>query len=325
MIEENITYPILLIIGPTAVGKTNLAAAVAERICGVIVSADSRQIFRGMNIGTDKPVHELLEKIPHYMIDIKQPDEYFSAGQYAREARKILYSIIKKGKQVIIAGGSGLYIRVLLDGIFDEPSKDLAIKKSLIERAKREGTHSLYEQLEEIDSVAAHNLDTRDTQRIIRALEVYLTTGRLFSEFIKEKTKPLNLPVIMIGLTRNREELYARIEERVDKMLERGLVSEVEQLRAQGYGRNLNSMQSVGYREVHSYLDGEITYQRMVELIKQRSRNYAKRQYTWFKKDKRVIWVESRHTEADDLLIEKVLHILKENSPLRFKQRQLLT
>lgn len=298
---------VVIIVGPTSVGKTELSLILAEKLNGEIVSADSRQIFRFMDIGTDKPSADIQETIPHYMIDVANPDEYYSAGKYSREARKAIETIISKGRLPIVAGGAGLYIRALTDGIFPEVKKDYNLKTELRKKAESEGIEHLYNYLKEIDPETASRLSTTDTQRIIRAVEVFKVEGKPLSDLMKTKALPFEYTPVYIGLSRERPKLYRRIEKRVDSMIERGFVDEVKKLREMGYHGNLDSMRAVGYRELNQYLEGEITLDHAINLIKQKSRNYAKRQITWFKKNEKIRWFNIKNNEKMEDIVKNII------------------
>lgn len=309
---ENVPQKVLVIVGPTGVGKTALSISLAETLQGEIVSADSRQIYRWMDIGTDKPSPALQKRIPHYLIDVADPDEYFSAGKYARMAWNAIEGILGKGKQPIVIGGAGLYLRALLDGLFPEEVKNLTVKSRLQNEASEQGTEVLYGRLKSVDPEMAVRLMPGDTQRIIRALEVHEVTGQSLLNHWGNKNENLSIPFVCVGLIRKRSDLYQRIEQRVDEMIARGLVSEVEELRARGYHRHLNSQLSVGYREVHAYLDNEVDFTIMLQLIKQKTRNYAKRQMTWFRKDQRIQWFELTPDESDAAVQNNIIKLIKE-------------
>lgn len=283
---------VLFIVGPTGIGKTALAIKLAERLKGEIVSADSRQIYEFMTIGTAKPTKEELAAVPHHFIDIKTPDEYYSAGQFGSEARVCIVEIQKRGMQPMVVGGSGLYIRALIDGLFEPKIADERVKTNLKKEAGENGISVLHSRLKTIDPRTAAKLHPTDSQRIMRALEVFEVTGEPFSNFVDRKPQPAEFSPCIIGLTLERSELYKRIEERVDIMLELGLLDEVQELRKMGYGQDLNALQSVGYQEAFLYLDGKLSISEMAALIKQKTRNYAKRQMTWFRKDERIDWVD---------------------------------
>lgn len=304
----------IIIVGPTGVGKTELAILLAEHLGGEIISADSRQIFRKMDIGTDKPPLAARKRVPHHLIDVAEPDEYYSAGKFARAAQRTLKEIFSRENYQIIAGGAGLYLRALADGLFPEDIKDHTVKARLHRELEENGAESLYTRLSSEDPSMASRLKVNDTQRIIRALEVLEVTGRSLTEQWQKSGKGIAGPLIFFGLNRDRDELYRRIEKRVDHMIDTGLLDEVKDLRSQGYGRNLNSQKSVGYREAHEYLDRELSYENMIRLIKQRSRNYAKRQLTWFRKDQRIRWIHWDRDSSGEKVLNDLLRALKEEN-----------
>ncbi len=284
---------VLIIVGPTAVGKTGTASLIAKKLKNVeIISADSRQVYKLMNIGTAKPTPEELAIVPHHFIDIKYPDEYYSAGKFGREARQKIDELFIEDKIPFVVGGSGLYIRALVDGFFEKQIFDQQIKARLKQEMKEKGIAHLYERLKQVDPVSAEKIHQNNGHRIVRTLEVYELTGEPLSAFQSQEPLKANFEPIFIGLIRKREKLYQIIEERVNRMIEQGLVDEVINLKKLGYHSGLNSMQTVGYREVFEYLDGKIDFNEMVRLIKQHSRNFAKRQLTWFRKDKRIMWFD---------------------------------
>jgi len=283
---------VLLIVGPTGVGKTEVSLELARLLHSEIVSADSRQLYKYMDIGTAKPSKEILSEVRHHFIDIKYPNEYYSSGRYGREARDCIEEIFKCGKQPIVVGGSGLYIRALVDGFFKPRVYDLNVKSDLKKQLSEKGVYHFYERLKSVDPVTASRLRATDTQRILRALEVFEITGQPFSKFLENKPHPANFHPLFVGLNLARGQLYSKIESRVDGMIAKGFLDEVKELRNRGYDPNLNALQTVGYKEAFLFLEGRINFSEMVELIKQKSRNYAKRQMTWFRKDKRIHWVE---------------------------------
>ncbi|HEX9974302.1 MAG TPA: tRNA (adenosine(37)-N6)-dimethylallyltransferase MiaA [bacterium] len=281
-----------IIVGPTAVGKTGLSLSLARRLEHVeIISADSRQVYRLMNIGTAKPSPEELSLVPHHFIDIKNPDEYYSAGKFGREARHKIDELFRENKKPLVVGGSGLYIRALVDGFFEKQISDSQVKARLKQELNEKGSAFLHERLQAIDPISAERLYPNDGQRIVRALEVYELTDVPLSFFQQQESQKANFEPVFIGLNMEREKLYRIIEERVDRMIENGLVAEIDHLKSLGYHSNLNSMQTVGYREVFDYFDNKYDFDEMIRLIKQRSRNYAKRQLTWFRKDTRIRWL----------------------------------
>lgn len=281
---------VLIIVGPTAIGKTQLSLQIASRMNGEIVSADSRQIYKFMDIGTAKPTLEEQQQVVHYFIDIKFPDEYYSAGRFGKEARAKIDEIFLSGKQPIVVGGSGLYIRALVDGLFEAQISDPLIKQKLKSQAKCQGLNYLFNYLTKVDSTLAKQIHPNDSQRIIRALEVWEITGTPLSYYQRQEETKANFKPIFIGLNMDRKKLYQKIESRVDKMIQQGFVDEVARLLEMGYSSELNSLQTVGYKEVFEYFKGNLSFEEMISLIKQRSRNYAKRQLTWFRKDSRITW-----------------------------------
>ena len=282
----------LFIIGPTGVGKTYISICVSEEMNGEIISADSRQFYRYMDIGTDKPSKETLERIPHHFINILNPDEYYNAGQFGKDARVKISEIRNRNRLPVIAGGSGLYVKAILEGFFDEKKKDLLLKRSLTERAEIEGNEALYAELQSVDPEFAAQISMNDTQRIVRGLEVFKVTGIPLTTHWRKQKVSIGFEPVTIGLRRTREELYEKINRRVETMLERGLVEEVRSLRTKGYSPELNAFKTYGYAEVFRYLENIIPYDEMVEQIQRRTRNFAKRQMTWFRKMENVTWID---------------------------------
>ena len=283
---------VLAIVGPTAVGKTAVGIQVAKELNGEIVSADARQLYRGMNVGTAKPSSEELQSVPYHLINIVEPGEYFSAGIYAEMGHKVISDLISRGKLPIIVGGSGLYFRALVDGLFTGESRSDEVRESLSAEVKNSGLEAMYEKLLKIDADYAKLISPNDEMRITRALEVYEITGRTLSESFAQQTDEPLLNSLIIGLRMKRKLLISRIEERVEKMIASGLVEEVKQLLEAGYREDIKKIPTIGYNEVIDYLDGEIDESRMIIDIKVNSRRYAKRQMTWFKKDERIVWID---------------------------------
>ncbi|GAB7026297.1 tRNA (adenosine(37)-N6)-dimethylallyltransferase MiaA [Geotalea toluenoxydans] len=289
--EEKIK--LVSIVGPTASGKTELAVRLAERFDGEIVNADSMQVYRDMDIGTAKPSADLSSRVPHHLMDIVTPDVNFSASDFRRHAVAAIADIHSRGKRVFIVGGTGLYIRALLQGLVDSPSGDEQIRGELNELAKEIGNEGLLQLLAEVDPITAERLHPNDRVRIIRALEVYRQTGRPMSQFRQEHGFAEQMyDCLMLGINVERQELYSRVEKRVDEMIASGLAVEVEELFRLGYARDLKAMRSIGYKEICSFLKGEISLDQAVQLIKRDTRRYAKRQMTWFNKEYGIKWVE---------------------------------
>ncbi|MBI5048226.1 MAG: tRNA (adenosine(37)-N6)-dimethylallyltransferase MiaA [Deltaproteobacteria bacterium] len=300
---------IVAIVGPTASGKSMLAMELAERFNGEIVSADSMQVYRYMNIGTGKPTKEQSAKIPHHLIDVANPDEEFSAARYSNEASESINLIHEREKNIFIVGGTGLYIKALTKGLFKGPASDKRFRNELtMLGAGSEGIRYLYERLKEIDPEAASKIHPNNTARIVRALEIYYLTNKPISLFQKEhgfSEEPYN--VLKIGLSVDRKFLYKCIEDRVDNMVEAGLVEEARRLLAMGYSPGLKAMCGLGYKEIVMYIQNKCTMEDAVREIKKNTRRYAKRQMTWFKKETDVRWFV--HDENDRIisLLERFL------------------
>jgi len=285
---------LVAIVGPTAVGKTEIAIEVAIRLGAEIISADSMQIYRYMDIGTAKPTQEERKGIVHHMIDIVEPDEDFSAADFQVRASAHIEDILCRNKIPLLTGGTGFYINsVCYNYAFSDAPKDDAFRKQLQEQAKRYGNQYLYEKLQELDPAAAKKIHPNNLRRIIRALEVCIKTGKPFS-YYEERTKKQESQynLLMYGLTMPRDELYQRINQRVIKMINAGFVEEVQRLLNMGYSPKLNSMQGLGYRQIIDYLYGKTTLDEAIYLISRDTRHYAKRQYTWFLRDKNIVWLD---------------------------------
>ena len=287
---------VLVLVGPTASGKTSLAIECARQMGGEIISADSRQLYRLLTIGTAKPSPEEQRQAVHHMIDVFDPNEPCSAGMYANKAHQIIEDIFARNRIPVIAGGSGMYISALVDGLFPGKYKDERIRSQLKEEANIHGAQYLYEQLLNADPVTAKRIHPNDLFRIVRALEVFRLTGRSISEIREQETRKASFQSIFIGLNWARSVLYQRIDRRVDRMIEEGLVEEVRTLLEKGYDEKLNSLDTLGYKEVIQYLNGSIDKETMVALIQKNTRNFAKRQLTWFRRDQRIHWFDLHET-----------------------------
>jgi len=282
--------PLVAIVGPTATGKSSLALELCQALNGEIISADSRQVYRYMDIGTAKPTKEEQTLVPHHLIDVVNPDEHFSLALYQSKALEVIEAIRRREKTALLVGGSGLYVWALLEGwrIPTVPPNH-ALRQKLEARAKSEGGEALYKKLKEIDPVAAERIDPKNIRRVIRALEVSLQ-GTLFSQL--QVKKPF-VDSVIIGLTTDRDNLYRRIDTRVDNMVKKGLVAEVEGLMARGYGFALPSMSGLGYKQIGMYLQGKVDPLTAVQQIKFDTHSFARHQYNWFRlKDKRINWFE---------------------------------
>jgi tRNA dimethylallyltransferase len=300
----------LVICGPTASGKSEVGVLLAEALDGEIVSADSMQIYHGLDIGTDKVSLELQQRVPHHMLDIAEPREGYSAARYEREAIAIIEELRARKKVPIVVGGTGLYIRVLINGIFPSPPASSSIRTRLKEEAKHDGIEVLFERLQAIDPAYARVISRNDLRRIVRALEVYELTGSPFSSWHeRHRSEQQPRDAFIVGLTRPREELYRRIDTRVDEMFERGLVDEVKNLCDRGYADALRHLRPLGYKEILDYLDGACTLEETITLTKRNSRRYAKRQMTWFRKED-VHWLELAAADTPADAVEKILPLL---------------
>ena len=312
--------PLIVVAGPTASGKTKLAVDLARKYKGEVISADSMQIYKKMNIGTAKPTAEEMDGIPHYMLDFLDPSETFNVADYVYMASECIRQVFASGHQPILAGGTGLYINTLIDNITFLPvPNDPAVRLQLEQQARREGIAALYRQLQEIDPEICKKIHPNNKIRVIRALEIYQLTGKNMSwnQAQSRNTPSPNAP-IMIGLRFSKSELlYQRINQRVDKMLKQGLVEECKEL----YTNKLSvtARQAIGYKEIKQYLDGQCSLEEAVEQIKQGSRNYAKRQLTWFRRDNRYQWfsVDGCEKEEDYLpLLKKVQNFIEQQQKL---------
>jgi len=292
---------LIIILGPTAAGKTKLAIELAKKIDGEIISADSMQVYRGMDIGTAKPTIEERRGIPHHLIDIRNPDEEWTVSDFVREAQISKSKIQNKSKIPIIVGGTGLYLWALLEG-FSFPITPA--DKELRARLEKEPLTALYSQLTTIDPDAASKIHSNDKKRIIRALEVYELTGNPISKLQKTGKRANGLTgTRLIGLNLDREKLYEKINRRVDLMIEKGLIDEVKGLLAKGYCKSLPSMQALGYKQVIDHLNGKYSKEEMIEELKKKSRNFARRQMTWFRRFKDVNWFDPcSQTVVDDII-----------------------
>jgi tRNA dimethylallyltransferase len=319
---------LLVIVGPTGVGKTEIAVNLVQVIKGEIISVDSRQVYKQMNIGTAKPSADLLMETPHHLIDIVFPDEVFNVADFKSRAEAIIQRLQTQDKLPILVGGSGLYIKAVIDGLFVGPGTDWSLRERLKEREKTEGEGALYRELEQIDQVTASRLHPRDQRRIIRALEVYYLSGRTISSYQKQSPRPLAKTVI-IGLKRERQSLYRSIELRVDEMVKKGLIEEVKSLLAKGYTQDLPSMQGLGYRQVVGYFKGRCSKEEAIRLIKRDTRRFAKRQLNWFRRDNRIIWLDTDRFSSLSEISDQIIRILIQRIPeakitLQANERQKL-
>jgi tRNA dimethylallyltransferase len=289
---------LLVLIGPTAVGKTKLSIELAKKYNGEIISGDSMQIYKHMDIGTAKIQSAEMEGIAHHLLDIKEPDENFSVAEFQQLVREKITDIHKRGKLPMLVGGTGLYIQsVIYDYQFSETCSDDAFRKELEEKALERGNEYIHSLLKQIDPVSAERMHPNNVRRVIRALEVYHCTGKTTSESQQNQEQELLYNVALIGLTMDRDLLYERINARVHSMLQDGLLEEVKALYDQGI-RDVQSIQAIGYKEIYEYLDGFVSLDEAVENLKQNSRRYAKRQLTWFRNKMDVNWFDMTETNS---------------------------
>ena len=302
------TSELLCLLGPTAVGKTEIAIQLAQHLSAEIVSVDSRQIYRQMDIGTAKPTAEEQRAAQHHLIDCVDISDPFSVADYQSLVDVAITDIQNRGKRVLLVGGAGLYFRVIVDGLFEGPGADPSLRKRLEEEAAQLGVDALHKQLQTCDPESADRIHPNNLVRVIRALEVYELTGAPMSKLQQQwHPEKQRYPFIAFGLTMPRALLYRRIEQRVDVMLANGLIAEVESLLAAGYARDSVALQSFGYRELIAYLDGNCTYLEAISQLKQNTRRFAKRQLTWFRKDTRIEWLDRESTpDIVGNILEKV-------------------
>jgi tRNA dimethylallyltransferase len=291
--------PVAVIVGPTAVGKSRVAIEVAKAFETEVLTADSRQVYRGMDVGTDKPGSDERQGVPHRLIDLVNPDEPFNAGLYRRQAISEIERLYQDSRLPLVVGGTGLYVRTLLKGLCNAPPADPIMRAALWREAEDHGHDRLYATLVKVDPASAARLHPRDESKVIRALEVYQLSGRRMSEFQYEhqfSEKPFS--ALIIGLNRDRGALYRRIEERIDWQLAHGLIEETKQLLAQGYQRTGAAMKGLGYRQVAGHLAGEYDAAEMVRRFKRDTRHFSKRQLTWFRKEPGIQWVTIEESES---------------------------
>ena len=296
---------LVVIVGPTAVGKTMVSIELARRFHCAIINADSRQVYREMSVGTAKPTPEEMASVKHYFVDDRSISEDWSAGQFEREALKVIENEFSSNDICIMSGGSGLYVDALCYGLNSFPEVDSEIRQDLMARLKKEGVESLYNQLLTVDPEYASQTERQNSQRIIRALEIYLSSGQKYSELRTGMNSIRNFEILFIGLERDREELYNRINQRMDQMISEGLFDEAEALYE---FKDKNALQTVGYNEVFFYLDGEIDKPEAVRILKRKSRRYAKRQMTWFKRNPETEWFHPDEIDRMGSYIEGKLH-----------------
>lgn len=311
--------PLIVLTGPTAVGKTSLSISLAKAVNGEIISADSMQVYKGMDIGSAKIRKEEMQGVTHYLVDILEPEEEFHIVKFQKLAKAALEEIYAKGKIPILVGGTGFYIQAVTRDIdFTQAEQETSYREELEQFAKEKGAEYLHEKLREVDSKSAENIHANNVKRVIRALEFYHQNGTPISEHNeeqKQQTSPYNLAYFV--LTAPREILYERIDRRVDQMMEEGLLEEVKSLRERGCHRGMVSMQGLGYKEILAYLEGEYPLEEAVRILKRDTRHFAKRQLTWFRREQDVIWVDKEQFHWNEAeILEYMMSVLKEQDLL---------
>lgn len=311
--------PLIVLTGPTAVGKTSLSISLAKAVNGEIISADSMQVYKGMDIGSAKIRKEEMQGVTHYLVDILEPEEEFHIVKFQELAKAALEEIYAKGKIPILVGGTGFYIQAVTRDIdFTQAEQETSYREELEQFAKEKGAEYLHEKLREVDSKSAENIHANNVKRVIRALEFYHQNGTPISEHNeeqKQQTSPYNLAYFV--LTAPREILYERIDRRVDQMMEEGLLEEVKSLRERGCHRGMVSMQGLGYKEILAYLEGEYPLEEAVRILKRDTRHFAKRQLTWFRREQDVIWVDKEQFHWNEAeILEYMMSVLKERDLL---------
>jgi tRNA dimethylallyltransferase len=290
LVEETAEPLLVVILGPTGSGKTSLSVALGRRFDGEIVSCDSVAVYRGLEIGSAKPSPEQRKLVPHHLLDVVDPDAFYTAGDYSRAAREAIAGIVGRGRLPIVTGGTGLYLRALLQGLFPGPQRSVALRDRLLRKAESRGPISLHRILKRLDPASAARIHANDTPKVIRAIEVTLAAARPMSEAWKEGSEALTgYRVLLLGLDPARPQLYQRINDRADAMFAQGLIEETRELHVR-YGRS-PALDSLGYRQAAQYLDGALTYEQAVAATSQGHRNYAKRQLTWFRREPEVHWL----------------------------------
>ncbi len=303
---------VIIIVGPTCSGKTDTGILLAEKLNSPIISADSRQVFKHLSIGTAKPTQDQLNRIKHYFIDEIDPTESFNASKFEIASLKIINELFEKGIIPIVVGGSGLYIKALVEGIMNTVDTDENYREELYKKRDLLGDIALYEELKKVDPESASKMIPQNWKRIVRALEVFHLTGKPIGKFQNDFKREINFECIQYGLNWDRKILYENINCRVDKMIENGLVDEVKNILQMGYSPKLNALNTVGYKEIIAYLNGEFSLNRAAELIKLNTRHFAKKQFTWFRKDEKVKWIDIASIED----LKKVPDIITKDTPL---------
>jgi tRNA dimethylallyltransferase len=301
---------VIVIAGPTCSGKTTVSIELAKHFSSEIISADSRQIYKFLDIGTAKPSHSELSEVKHHLIDCFTPDTEYNASKFEFDSIEIIKDLFANGKTPIVTGGSGLYIRALVNGIFNSADTDEDFREEIMEKRKQFGDEFLYEELKKVDPESASKMLPQNWKRVIRALEVFHLTGEPIWKLQENHKREIDFNFVQFGLNWKRDILYKRIEARVDMMIEAGLIEETKKVLEMGYNKNLNALNTVGYKEIIAYLENEISLDRAVELIKRNTRRYAKRQMTWFRKYEQIKWIDINSDEDSHSIPDRILDLL---------------
>lgn len=306
---------VIVLVGPTASGKTSVSLPLARTLNAEIISADSRQIFKYLDIGTAKPTPAERAEVPHRFVDELPPDKEFNAGEFGERGRSVIDEIFARGRVPLVVGGSGLYVQSLIDGFFEGPGADWEYRKDLEEQIKNGDLGELVSELRRVDPESARRIDPRKPRRIVRALEVHHITGKPLSVLQREGRITVDFTPLLFGLEWEREELYRRVNERCDDMLRNGLLDEIANLERMGFGPSLNALRTVGYAEGFAYRKGDVGYEEMVRLFKQNSRRYAKRQMTWFRRDPRIRWIRMSSARSPQSVAETIWKLIPPAKP----------
>ena len=304
---QSVGRPLVVLLGPTAVGKSQIALHLAQALGTDILTADSRQVYRGMDIGTEKPDATDRRTVPHRLIDLVEPDQPFNVGMYRRAALEEINRVHRTGRLPFVVGGTGLYIRALTRGLWDGPSADWTVRTFLMKEAERLGSSKLHARLTKVDPDLAERLHPNDTVKIIRGLEVYHVLGKPLSvEHQTHRFEDSVFSPLLIGLQRNRQALYQRIDARIESEISRGLVKETEGLLQRGYGRHLSSMKGLGYRQMAGFLAAEYDFDEAIRRLKRDTRRFAKRQMTWFRKEPHIEWLNVNEESSSEHIAEEI-------------------
>lgn len=303
---------IVAVVGPTASGKTSLAIELAKKLDGEVVSCDSMQIYKHMDIGTAKPTADEQRAAVHHMIDIVEPSVRFSVAEFTQRARQCIDEVLSRGKVPVLAGGTGLYLDSIIENVvFPDIGEDPSFREEMAEKARESGNEAVHRLLAEKDPEAAEKIHPNNLRRVIRALEICHLTGKTFTQVNRESKREPVYDALIFGIDAEREVLYERINRRVDKMVDEGLTEEVRKLMEMGIGRDTTAMQAIGYKELADFFDGRLTFDEAIEKIKMESRRYAKRQLTWFRRNSEIVWVKPDEDEFFEKIFEKCFTFLK--------------